>query len=112
MSAYTDAVEAGLKGLSGVSTGLCPHCEDCADAHGYASVAEYDAAYEAGTACDEGSFSWCDCGICGSHLGGDRYHWHAILDGRIVHFDDACSDCVVYLANGDESEAIAIEDDE
>jgi hypothetical protein len=46
-------------------------------------------------------FSRGECGICGSRLGGDREVWHGIADGRILHFDDACCDCVAYLANGE-----------
>ena len=112
MSPYTDAVESGLKGLEAVSTGPCPGCEQCADDHGYDNLGAFEAAWEAGDIEAEGSFSWSPCGICGSHLGGDREPWHAIagepgddLKGReILHFSDACIDCVVYLANGDEPE--------
>ena len=59
---------------------------------------------------DEGSFSWAGCGICGSTLGGDLEPWHYIVPdengsvagGTIEHSHDACTDCVMYLANGDE----------
>jgi hypothetical protein len=68
-------------------------------------VAEFNEAYENGEVCEEGSFSWSSCGICGSSLGGDRYPWHWIDEnGEIVHESDACVDCVVFLANGDEPE--------
>lgn len=51
---------------------------------------------------DPGGFSSGGCGVCGSPLGGDRFTWHALGDGgRLLHFDDACTDCVLYLANGD-----------
>jgi len=51
---------------------------------------------------DTRGFSFSDCGVCDTTLGGDRYVWHAIgEDGALLHFDDACSDCVLYLANGD-----------
>ena len=55
---------------------------------------------------DEGHFSWRPCGICGTTLGGTRESWHGVdrVTGRSYHFDDACTDCVVYLANGDEPE--------
>lgn len=57
----------------------------------------------------EPSFSWSSCGICGSHLGGDREVWHAVFEDAsmgddILHFNDACVDCVIYIANGDEPE--------
>lgn len=87
MSAYTDAVKRNLKGLEAVSVGNCPGCDACNGAD------------------EEPSFSWASCGICNSHLGGNRESWHAILDGKIVHWDDACVDCVLYIANGDEPES-------
>jgi len=104
MSKYTDAVESGLRGLEAVSTGLCPGCDDCADAFGYESTEAFTADYETGQVYDEGHFSWNGCGICGSSLDGTLEHWHAIdkETKRIVHFDDACMDCVLYIANGDE----------
>jgi hypothetical protein len=71
---------------------------------GYTDAEEHHKAWETCRLDDEGSFSWSDCGICGSPLGGTKYLWHAIVDGEIVHFIDACTDCVVYLANGDEPE--------
>jgi hypothetical protein len=53
-----------------------------------------------------GRGQWRGCGICNSHLAGDFEVWHGIdpTSGEICHFDDACVDCVVYLANGDEPE--------
>jgi len=52
---------------------------------------------------DEGSFSRNGCGICNSSLGGTLYLWHWIdAKGVIQHAEDACTDCVVFLANGDE----------
>ena len=53
----------------------------------------------------EASFSHRPCQVCGSHLGGDRevIHWIG-TDGKLLHDDGACVDCVLYLANGDEPE--------
>ena len=79
-SPYARQVEHALAGLEAVSTGLCLGCSECADA--------------------EAHFSWRPCGICDSRLGGDREVWHAIVDGEIQHYDDACVDCVMFLANG------------
>ena len=51
--------------------------------------------------------------MCGTTLGGDREVWHAldtnyqdtpIADRVLHHFHDVCTDCVLYLANGDEPE--------
>jgi hypothetical protein len=86
MSAYTEAVERNLKGLEAVSTGNCPGCNECSDANG------------------DPYFSWSPCEICGSRLGGDRESWHALMDNKLIHCENACVDCVVYLANGDEPE--------
>lgn len=65
----------------------------------------FDDDVSSGHVFDEGGFSWSGCGICGSSLGGTMESWHGVdAEGRILHFDDACVDCVVYLANGDEPE--------
>jgi hypothetical protein len=62
---------------------------------------EFEVAWSSGEVYSEPGFSWSPCGICGSGLGGDREPWHAINEGEILHFDDACVDCVLYLAYGD-----------
>jgi hypothetical protein len=62
----------------------------------------FDEAWATGDAFSEPSFSSGSCGICNSHLGGNREVWHGIdANGEIMHFQDACTDCVMYLANGD-----------
>lgn len=105
-SPYVQSVEANLRGLDAVSTGYCPGCETCATDTGYETVAEYDADLESGALECEPHFSWGPCGICGSHLGGDREPWHAIdkETGALFHGSGACVDCLVFLANGDEPE--------
>jgi hypothetical protein len=54
-------------------------------------------------------FSCHPCGICGTTLGGDRHAWHWVDPNdparEIEHESDACTDCVVFLANGDEPES-------
>ena len=66
----------------------------------------FDAGVGSGCFASEAGFSWSACGICGSSLGGDREVWHWVDDkNRIQHESDACTDCVIYLANGDEPEA-------
>lgn len=150
MSKYTDAVEHNLKGLSFVSTGICPGCDECRsnyddytvqdnvdeygnkdnldyppymvpaiDSNSFNSYEEAEKAareaFKEAVSCeeiyDEGSFSWSGCGICGSHLGGTLYSWHGVdSNGDIMHFDDACTDCVMYLANGDEPDEWEVEE--
>jgi len=104
--AYCEAVERNLKGLEGVSTGDCPGCEQCAE-NADMTPEEHEEAWGSMDGA-EASFSWRSCGICGCHLGGDRHVWHFIIpkDGSCVgqpiyHEDDACTDCVMFLANGD-----------
>ena len=103
MSKYADKVAATIarEGLEAVSVGLCPGCETCARDFGL-EVEEFNAQYEAGEFADEGGFSFQACALCGSTLGGDRYAGHGIdAGGALVHFE-VCTDCLFYLANGEE----------
>ena len=142
MSDYTDTVAHALRGLEGVSFGICPGCDECRRASGdydpredmdyegpgerwtfpareeetFPTEGDAEAAartafsddWASGDSPDEGGFSWSDCGICGSTLGGDRYVYHYLdprgPDGRIYHETDGCVDCLVYISNGDEPE--------
>lgn len=91
MSAYTDSVEVGLKGLDAPSPGVCQDCEACRE-----SCPEYQ-----GDIFDEGSFGSSSCGVCNSHLAGDRFVWHWLdSDGVLMHESDMCVDCVQFMANG------------
>jgi ferredoxin len=100
MSAYTDAVARGLARLgdttpsSSVCPGVCPSCTTCACELGFESVAAYADPF----------FSWRPCDICGSSLGGNRevYHYLRGENRTIEHGASMCTDCVVYLATGDE----------
>ena len=98
---HAERVERGLKGLEFVSTGLAPNCDQCAAKFGM-DRSHYTSAWIAGEVVDEGSFSMEWCGICGSTRGGNRYVWHGCdrETGRIYHFDDACTDCVVFITYG------------
>ena len=83
-----------------ISPGLCGGCPDCQSAYGLEEE-ELTRAYENGEICDEGGFSWHDCELCGSPLGGDRYAAHGHdSNGEIMHYD-ICTDCLFYIANGD-----------
>lgn len=105
MSEFTVAVEKGLENMVGVSTGVCPGCETCADMFANSDIEELAQGWENGSIFSEPSFSKSPCGICGSYLGGDREIWHWIDENNhIQHEDDCCVDCMLYLANGDEPE--------
>jgi hypothetical protein len=104
MSAYTDRVAKNLEGIEFVSTGISPGCPECAKDLGFKSVRALRRAYEQGGVADEPHFSWSPCGICRNKLGGNREVWHGVIGGKVNHWNDACTDCVLYLANGDEPE--------
>ena len=44
-SKFIKAYENGLKGLTAVSTGLCPNCSECAEQHGYEDMAKFNDFY-------------------------------------------------------------------
>jgi hypothetical protein len=128
---FVESIERNTEGLTFVSTGVCPGCEQCrdeldiktpcecggesnwpegefycddCDGKGERSLtmAEFEEQWHNGEICDESGFSWQGCDLCGSSLGGNMSVWHAIdKDGNIIHGEHACVDCVVYLANGD-----------
>ena len=97
MSDFEQAFEQQTAGLDYLSAGACPGCADCGLEVDHTDD-EYDMA-------NEGHFSrsWCD--TCGSRFGGDRYPAHANLaeTGELVHLD-VCTDCLMYMANGEEPE--------
>jgi Fe-S-cluster-containing dehydrogenase component len=83
---YAARVERNTEGMQALSTGICPGCTTCMDTYGY----------------DEPAFSWQGCDICGSSLGGDMEPYHYLDDdGEIQHGDNACTDCIMFLAYGD-----------
>lgn len=57
---------------------------------------------------DEYGFSWWGCDVCGCPLGGDKHEVSALVDdeenpGKLKCIDIglACTDCTIYIANGD-----------
>lgn len=110
MSDFTDAVHEGLQGMDAVSTGSCPGCGECMDIDGYDDAAKHREAWQTSDLPSGGEyFSWRPCGICGTRLGGNRHNWHWIDPNdpthTINHESDACDDCAIYLANGDEPDS-------
>lgn len=70
-----------------------------------AARALFAAEVSRGEISEEGGFSSSSCGICGTNLAGDRFIGHALDEnGELMHFDDGCVDCVLYISNGDEPE--------
>jgi hypothetical protein len=112
MSKFTDAVEAqakreGLPGSVAIAPGFTSICEQCQDNHGFCCEHSANHAWENGKVCDEGSFSWYSCDLCGSHIGGDRFPAHFFEDDdhrKTLYHIEVCVDCLTYLANGDEPE--------
>ena len=83
-----------------ISPGICGSCDECQSAYGL-DEAELTSGVETGDICDEGGFSWHDCELCGSPLGGDRYAAHGwSMDDELIHYD-ICPDCLFTTANGD-----------
>jgi len=101
--AYQQAVEHNLRGLSFISTGACPGCDEC----GLSDEPTEDEVELAG----EPHFSWSACECCGSRLGGDREPAHARdKNNTLIHFS-VCVDCLYYLNYGrlDDSSMLEIE---
>ena len=105
-SPFVAGIVASTQGLSAVSTGICPSCDECRQEYAPdATPEEVEELWQTGKVYAEPSFSWHGCDICGSRLGGEFEPWHAIdANGDLIHGDRACVDCVVYLANGDQPE--------
>ena len=101
MSTYTEAVDRELKGLKGAIPGATACCPTCTDANPLPDGDQthwHDAA-------SEGGFGWQACDACGSNLAGDRHPAHAFDDDKNLYHLEICTDCLMYLANGDEPES-------
>lgn len=93
-----------------VSPGLCGTCPECQSAYGMEPREFFHAIHVSHTVHEEGGFSWQDCDLCGSSLGGDRYAAHATQlprayptpgkPGGLTHLD-VCADCLLATANGE-----------
>ena len=111
MSRFSEAVERGLKGVEFPSTGVCSGCSECADNLGI-SLRKLRATWSTGDHSGSLGFSWSECDLCGSSLGGDREAFHGYIRlpdklGRMrrkLFHGAVCVDCVMYLAYGEEPE--------
>ena len=98
---YKTDVAAHLEGLTGISTGICPGCQVCADEYTDGDLRALEAGWECGDIFEEPWFSWRRCNCCGSTLGGNRETMHAVdPDGNILHVGGVCVDCVYFLEYG------------
>ena len=104
MSDFTASMDQQLEGIEHVSSGAIANCGECWD--GFTDQDDDEARELA----EEPSFSRYSCDGCGSVLGGDRHPAHGVLtedrfspEDQIIHLD-ICTDCLLYLANGDEPE--------
>ena len=88
----------GLDGLTFISTGPAPGCEDC----GLADLDDADDDPMRFESVGMPFFSWSRCDSCGTTLGGDREYAHALNEhGELVHFQ-VCTTCVHRINYGDE----------
>jgi len=88
---YEARVARGVEGLTFISTGACPGCEDC-------GLPKEPSEHERACA-EEPHFSWRACDCCGSALGGDRHPAHGWRGDSLEHLS-VCTDCLYYLNYG------------
>lgn len=109
MSAFTDAIDHYLDGLSFAGTGAAASCPECLIRHGHdpddvQTREEIERVQAEELDHVEGGFSWTQCDSCGTTLGGHRETAHAFdADGHLYCLS-VCADCTIYHANGDEPE--------
>ena len=112
---FIERFERATEGKTFLSVGVYPPepCRPCAGS-GVLGDDSCDHCSGRGTSCDcptcedsdpenseGGGFSWSSCDTCDSRLGGDRYAAHYRDDTRAVHHLDVCTDCLMFIANGD-----------
>jgi len=108
-SEFVEAVETKTSDITGLSVGPTHICGACLNSHGFDATTADDMreGLENGDICDEGGFSSSSCECCGSRLGGNRYAAHGWIeiDGKaeLCHLD-VCTDCLIFIANGEEPE--------
>lgn len=84
----------GTKDMEYLSFGINGECPECASDWDMEQD-DFRQEVQNGNVFDEGSFSSCQCGLCGSRLGGQRYVYHWMMNGELCHDDDACEDCLL-----------------
>ena len=101
-SDFVKAFENGSHWAKYLSPGACFNCLECFDGFD-GGPQDFVEAVESGEYTADDGFSWHQCDICGTTLGGSRHAAHAFDDDELVHLM-VCVDCVMYMANGDEPE--------
>ncbi len=108
MSEFTDAIAHRMDGREAISTGICSGCGLCLNTYGYDTQEALDEDYGLGNLTDEPHFSKSPCDCCGSSMSGDRHDAHFTIPdskgsviGQPLHHMEICTDCLLYLANGD-----------
>jgi hypothetical protein len=97
-AAFCAAVDEHTEGLTHVSSGACPTCEECQALYGM-TADEISSAQESGALPDEPHIGR-HCDTCGVSCQQSLYDGHALADGALVHLA-MCADCVCWFANGD-----------
>lgn len=82
-----------------IYVGLCSKCEQCRFDYGIDTEEEFEELENKGKLFDEGGFSWHDCELCKSPLGGNRFAAHGIDENDDILHYSICQDCVEYLSN-------------
>lgn len=116
MTQFTEDFERNTRGLESVNVGASAICQSCLDAYGIdpddygaehavTNIAKRDVIDRIQSDLVEMSgdsnFSWHACDGCGSTLGDNRHDAHAFdANGEVVHLD-VCTDCAMYIANGE-----------
>jgi hypothetical protein len=89
--------------MEALSSGLCSACSDCQDNYGVDEL-ELKDMMDQGLS-DEGGISRQGCDCCGNGLQQNLYAghcWITLDDGKevLTHLE-LCSDCMMFIANGD-----------
>ena len=101
---FTTRVDAHFANLR-VAPGPSFGCRECGLEDVLSHDADAQARYDA--ACDS-FFTWSRCPACGG-LAGDRHAVHFWSDdGTIDGHEDVCSDCLLYIANGDVPDEVVL----
>jgi len=90
---YLERYIEATEGITYISSGTAVKgCSGCYQGHDFE---------EEESVTTEPYFSWSSCDTCNSTLGGNREDAHGYLNNDTLIHLSICTDCVVYLANGE-----------